>query len=162
MILPPWAPLAGRIVLAAVLMATGWTLNGWRLGSVLEKERTVHAQVQRDAESAARLANENYRRQEADWRQKVEGSQHALIAQYQASAAVILGLTADRDRLRRDIAGFAAGPTDAATDTVTACRRDAATLGDVLADALQREEDVTAAAEQHAASTRGLLDAWPR
>jgi uncharacterized protein (DUF1501 family) len=161
MIIPTWAPMAGRIVIALALVAAGWTLNGWKLGSELEQERTTHAKAQRDSEAAAKLASENYRLKEGEWQQKVKGSQDALIAQYQASSRVILGLTADRDRLRRDIAGFAAGPRDAATDTITSCRRDAATLGDVLADALQREEDVTAAAEQHAASTRALLAAWP-
>lgn len=150
-----------KIISAVLIFAAGWMVNGWRLNSDFEQERTIFVQAQRDAEKQARLASENYRRIEQEWQQKLKGAQDALISQYNASADVIRGLTADRDRLRRDIASFAAGPSDTTKDTITACRRDAATLGDVLADALQREEDVTAAAEQHAASTRALLAAWP-
>lgn len=155
-------PWIFRIGAAAAIFAAGWMVNGWRLNSTLERERTTFSRAQRDAEKTANLAEQNYRRQEREWQDKVKGQQDALIALYNASDRALRSLIAERDRLRHDIANFAAGPGDPAQDSIAACRADAATLGDVLADALQREEDATAAAETHAASTRALLESWPR
>lgn len=144
------------------IFVMGWMVNGWRLNADMESERTKFAQAQRDAKDKALQASEKFRKQERDWQDKVKGQQDALVSLYSATDRAMRSLIADRDRLRNDINRFAAGPTDTAEDSLASCRADAATIGDVLADALQREEDLTAAAETHAASTRSLLNAWPK
>lgn len=151
-----------RIAAAIVIFASGWMVNGWRLNAGMEMERTSFAQAQRDAKDSALKESEENRHRERQWQDKVKGQQDALVALYNASDRALRSLIAERDRLRNDINQFAAGPSDPAADSIAACRADAATLGDVLADALQREEDVTAAAETHAASTRSLLNSWPK
>ena len=151
-----------RIAMAAAIFGAGWMLNGWRLNADIERERTVFATTQRDAKDAALKESEENRHRERQWQDKVKGQQDALVSLYNATDAAMRGLIADRDRLRNDIGQFAAGAGGAGQDSLAACRADAATLGDVLADALRREEDATAAAETHAASTRSLLNAWPK
>ena len=151
-----------RIALAAAVFAAGWAVNGWRLGADIARERTVFATAQRDAKAAALKESEENRHRERQWQDKVKGQQDALVSLYNATDAAMRGLIADRDRLRHGINQFAAGAGGAGQDSVSACRADAAALGDVLADALRREEDATGAAETHAASTRSLLNAWPK
>lgn len=154
--------LAGAVVaLSAASFSGGWAVNGWRLGSEIQGLKTQHAQAVADANKLSLAASETYRRTEQEWGKQRTEAQNALRSEVDKNKRVAGEFAAYSLRQRTAISDFAAGGGPA-HDTVAACRADAATLGDVLADALHREEDATAAAETHAASTRALLAAWPR
>lgn len=151
------------VIAAAIFtmgFSSGWAINGWRLGNEMQTLKAQHEQAVSKAALEALSASEAYRREEQRLNSKVKESEDALRKTVDDNARIAAGLLADRNRLRKSIANYAAG-SDAAADTVAACRRDAATLGDVLGDSLQREEEFAGAAETHGASIRALLAAWP-
>lgn len=152
------------ILVAVVLLvaALGWqTLRlGWAQSS-LSKAKEVHATYVANAERAAREQETRYRQLERNY---IEGKERAdaRLRQEQASHRRIAdAFRAAHDGLRGDIAAFAAG-SRRTEDSLAACRDDAATLGELLGGSLRAEEELAGAAEEHAASTRALLDAWPR
>jgi len=116
--------------------------------------REVAALAAADAERA-------YRRQEAQWTRQHEDARRQHEVELQAQARRVAAAAADGQRLRHQLAAFAAGG-DAARDSVDACRRRAATLGQLLAEADGLAGEFAAAAEQHAGEVRLLRDAWPR
>lgn len=151
----------------AIVAALGFAAAaGWQTVRLVSEQRD-RAREQRDysverAQAAAKalIASEGYRLEERRMERIAREAEHAGKLESDRSARIAAGLRAERDGLRNDIAEFAAGRR-AAEDTLAACRRDAAELGALLADALRREEDATRAAETHAGSTRTLLEAWP-
>lgn len=144
----------------AIVAALGFAAAaGWqtvRLAAV----RATLAEERQAAADAARIASEGNRLEEKRLARIVKEKEDAGRQEIARTNRIAAGLRAERDGLRGDIAEFAAGRR-AADDSAAACRRDAATLGELLADALRREEDATRAAETHAGSARTLLGAWP-
>lgn len=163
-LIAPQVSIMVYLAIAAVIFtlgfSSGWAINGWRLGNQLQTLKAEHNQAVAKAALEALTTSEAYRREEKRLVNKVKESEDALRKTIDSNTLIAASLLADRNRLRKSIANYAAG-SDAAADTVATCRKEASTLGDVLGDALQREEGFAEAAETHSASTRALLAAWP-
>lgn len=83
-------------------------------------------------------------------------------AQEKAASARYLALRTERDRMRDELAAYAAGGGGGTPEAaLAACRDRAATLGALLVDGVQLQIDLAAAAANHAADVRALRAAWP-
>lgn len=118
----------------------------------LSNLRAQHAEQETQRERKARAL-------EAKYQARTDEAAHALEKQRIDHARTAAGLRAERDRLRQQIADYAAGP---AADSVAACRDRADTLGRLLDQALRSSADRASDAEARASEVRALLDAWPR
>gem|GEM_PF-6212188 len=143
--------LLGVIAALALACAVLWL----KLDAALDREA-----AEREAKLAVALAHaENARRIETGWQQKVTEAQHGREADRARHARIERALRADRDRLRDDVAAYAAGPAD---DSVAACRGRAETLGALLGDAVRTAAAAVEGAEQCSADLRAVLAGWPR
>lgn len=158
----PLSAVLGGVSLACFIAAGVQT---WRLGGAddeLKELRISIAEARADASEKARLIGQQYRAQEAQHQARkaqAEAEYGRRIADLETrlSAAV-----ADRNRLRVQIASFAAGPPAAADDSLSAARHRAEVLGLLLAAADERAERDARELEALNAEKRLLLDAWPR
>lgn len=153
---------AAKIALVLALLAT-IGVGRMQVSSLRAELATEKAERAIDARNAAHQAlvmAETYRAEEQRLARVVKEKEDAGKTELARSNRIAAGLRADLDGLRGDIATFAAGRR-AADNSVAACRRDAGTLGELLADALRREEDATRAAESNATAARTLHGSWP-
>lgn len=153
--------LGGIVLIVGSAFVAGAYVNGSRWEAKLLTCEANHEKAVAKSIKEALEQAEAFRLQEGVWRKQIEEVQNVLVAETAKNTRTIVALAADRDILRRSITNFATN-SKSATDSIAACRGDAATLGALLGDTLQREEGFAAAAETHGASTRSLLAAWPK
>jgi Tfp pilus assembly protein FimV len=147
--------LAGALVFGGVQTVR---LSGAKADT--EKVRAQFAEHKATAEKTAREASDRYRQLERNYHERREEIQHERAKEQQAQQVAMDRLRADRNRLRNDIADYARG-RGAAEDSVAACHRRAATLGELLEESLRVQEELAGAAESHSADVRALLK-WAR
>jgi len=132
--------------------------------SEAKKEKAEIAADFSDAmkESAEKAAEESeaYRAKEQALRASVATAQQEYNQKKAQDEAVFSTLRHDLDGLRNQINDYAAGGS-AATNPPTADSERAATLGVLLAEALQSDAECARSAEDHANGIRSLLAAWP-
>lgn len=165
----PWG-LYGALALSAA-MGAGLVWQTLQLASA----NVARAQAEKETEAAKRGRVEDavkhervsretmqaYRELESALTATIRKAEHAQAVEKAESERVAAGLRAERDRLRDDIAAFAAGGRSPTEDTLAACRERAAALGALLEDGLQVQIDLAAAASTHAADVRALRASWP-
>jgi hypothetical protein len=169
----PWRLYAELAVVAALSAAVG--SQTWRLHTAEAQEATAKAETATvrgqwasqvaEGAKAGLKASEANRQITAELQRTKEEADHARQVERDAAATAAAGFAAERDRLRRNLAAYAAGPaggSSAALDSVAACHLRAAALGDGLASTLRAEEDVVGELELSRADTRAMLDAWPK
>jgi hypothetical protein len=153
-LIPRWALLLPVAALGA--------LAGWQT-LALRAEEAAHAQTQRD--HATQVAAAALVTAEAEREQRRIETRRASLAQEIAhehlrldarNRAVAAALRRDADGLRQQLAGYAASPGDAGSDSLAACLARASTLGDLLAEGVRLQIDVAGAAEDHLATARSL------
>jgi len=153
--------IAGVVAVAAATAgATGWKLNGWRLGAQIKTLETEHAQAVSDSEKLATAASETYRREEQRLNSKVKDAENVLSQTTASNARIADGLRSDNGRLRKSVADFAAGSSPA-SDTVAAARDRAQSIGLLLDAALQTSEESAGDGESCESGLRAVLSAWP-
>jgi predicted RecB family endonuclease len=140
------------VALLAATFAMGWTANGWRLNSKIDRLIADHERqvAQANADALARYSDLERKKQEAV-------NEANKIAQRNARAAT--DARNDLERLRNQITDTASGMP---TATCTSVRAHATTLSTVLAECVGRLEAVAKDADGHALDSRTLNDAWPR
>jgi len=143
--------LIGTILLA-VAFGAGWTTNGWRLTSKMDKMVADHERqvAQANADALARYNDLERKKQEAV-------NEANKIAQRNARAAT--DARNDLERLRNQIANTT---SSVSTSTCTSVRAHATTLSTVLAECVGQLEAVAKDADGHALDSRALNGAWPR
>ena len=140
------------VAFLAATFAMGWTANGWRLNSKIDRLIADHERqvAQANADALARYSDLERKKQEAV-------NEANKIAQRNARAAT--DARNDLERLRNQISDTASGMP---TATCTSVRAHATTLSTVLAECVGRLEAVAKDADGHALDSRTLNDAWPR
>lgn len=143
--------LIGTILLAAAFIA-GWTANGWRLTSKMDRMVADHERqvAQANADALTKYNDLERKKQEAI-------NEANKIAQRNARAAT--DARNDLERLRNQIANASGGMP---TATCTSVRAHATTLSTVLAECVGRLEAVAKDADGHALDSRTLNGAWPK
>jgi ribosomal protein S17E len=154
------------LTLALSLTAFGAGLWGIAKGTRDAKQRSdlVIADMQLDAQRRVTEAMAAYRSLEQAMNTALREAQNARIKEQDSNRRVVAELArtrTERDGLRDQIAGYAAGGRNAASDTVGACRERAKTLGRLLDDGLRVQEELAAGAEACGADLRAVLKAWP-
>lgn len=156
--------IAGALIAGAVAVASAtawaWRYQQGRTAGQAEVQAQWDADKLRRSEAnlkaiTALVAERNAQQQRAD------DATQALLAAQAAHARVVADLRAHAERLRDDIARFAAGGGDAATDNLEACRGRAVALGQLLDGALRDGAACAERGERDAAIARALRDAWP-
>lgn len=159
-----WQALAATLFVA--LCATGFKL----IGALHDRDaaRTALANEQRDraTENAERArvaledARETFRKGEIHARNQQEIAD-AHAQQEKRRAAALAAAVADGQRLRNQVAQFAAacggGEADSPAVALQRCRDRAATLGVLYGEADSQAESFAGAAEQHADEVRTLM-----
>lgn len=115
-----------------------------------------------EQESTARVAGENYRRREQELQDQLVEANHALQVEKDRGAAAAAGQRAADERVRHVIATYAGGGGQPPAPACAPERERAETLGDLLAEDLQLQDELAEAAEGASADVRALLAAWPR
>ena len=118
-----------------------------------------------NANAAATIASENYRRSEAEWQDKIAKAQTSYTerqAQHETElASVRAAAAADVGKLRRALSRVAAsGP--ATSDPAPSTGDCASTAGELLGQGLQLSAELARDAETNADAYRALLAGWPR
>lgn len=169
-IIPTWVKLAA---VAAVLACLGAVIGVQRVQiaearaavdrASLKAEQALRqfAEYRETQQRVSRETMQAYRDLEATLTnvlkeaQRVQAEEKALNDRYVA-------LRGEHDRLRDELAAYAAGGGgDTPEAALAACRDRAATLGALLVDGVQLQIDLAAAASNHAADVRALRSAWP-
>ena len=135
----------------AVAAAGGWTMNGWRLNSKIDRMVAEHSQAMAQAGQNAML--------EAARLQKLKDealNEANRIAQQNAKAAA--AARSELDRLRRQLANA----NDLSTATCPSTRDYAATLATVFGECATRIGELAEKADGHAVDSATLNGAWPR
>ena len=157
----PYLTLAKAGAAVAVVAGAYWS------GSSNTRDRltTEHAlTVQRmvtEAQSKVIAAQGETIATHKEWASRLEGAQREQQKERDTHGRMVAGLSGALGGVRSDIAAYAAGRGATASDTVAACRADAAALGGLLDRALQLAFKRTADAESIATDLRAVLGAWP-
>lgn len=156
----PAVPLLRALCIGALVSGIGMVaagLAGYVHGQDVERaHRAAEVNGIRAAAAAAALAqSERHRLREAELARATQEIEHARQADQARHRAALAAVVADRDRLRNELASFAAGG-GAAEDSLAACHGRAATLGELVADALQAQAECAAAGEAVGADLRAL------
>jgi hypothetical protein len=123
--------------------------------------RNAMAVERANATAAALKAQTEYRALEAQMQAIKEQAQHEYDAAQTRNATALAAARAGADKLRNQLAAYAAGSGEASSDSVAACGQRAAALGQLLAEALRLDAERAADAEDSADAVRALLAAWP-
>lgn len=174
-----WRQVLAAVVLVAIagaLLATGWHFGGLEARAALARLQVEVAQRDRAAAdqslqwSRALAARTDRALEDAHARQTTIDQQAAKLA---AARGRIVRLAGDADRLRDQLAAYAAG---AAGDSLAACRARAGGLADLLAESdrlierggslvercLGLAAESARAAQQRAVDQDTLYEGWPR
>jgi hypothetical protein len=154
-------PARSWLAIGVVVLAfgAGATVQGWRLGAKVEKAETALADEKRErAEAVGRADAASLHAYTT-----MESTKNAAIQSAQARAAGlqadIVGLTTDRDGLRRTLAGV---PARIATASRAAVDEYAATATVVFEQCTARYSELAGKADGHANDVQLMLDAWPK
>lgn len=160
MIFSPFQIGIGVVVLT-LLAGSHW--KAYSEGKAADKRRSdlIIAQMVEKAQSDLAIANAIIKRQTDALQILKERSERERFEERAKNDRRIADAVATDRLVRGEIANFARG-AGAAEDSLSACRSDAATLGDVLGAALQAHAICSGHAETEAANARSLLAAWPR
>lgn len=119
-----------------------------------------------NANAAAAIASENYRRSEAEWQDKIAKAQTNYTerqSQHETElASVRAAAAADVGKLRRALAARVAASGPASADPAASASDCAGTAGPLLEAGLRVQAELAAGAEREADAVRTLLEAWPR
>lgn len=156
-----WLTLAAFAALAAL---AGWqavSLANERAGR--SSDRAAFATEREQAATKALAQSEKNRALETHLESIKDGATHVLEQTRADLARRDAAHRADTDRVRDKLAARLAGPapSGAATDSLAACRADAAAAGELLVEGVRLQGELAGAAEHHAAEVRALLGAWP-
>lgn len=161
-------PLGIKLGLIGLLLA-GLGMAGagiWGMAKGKKSERLVWeaivAKMHANAAEAARDASDRYRTLEESMRLRVQGADRELDKERAKNRATLAAARSDADIMRQQLASYASGGGQAPEPACAADRERAATLGQLLADSVRVQEELAGAAEDHAASVRALLKAWPQ
>ena len=157
---------AGAVLLAAVLLA-GWvhalradvqvlTVQRDAARRDLEGLRREHTMLVAQAKANADAADRRYRALETNMATKLKESADVRARERRDHESRAAAWTAERAGLRGAIAAAASPGGGPGGDSLAACRERAATLGDLLAEGVQLQAELAAAAEDHAADVRSL------
>jgi len=145
--------------------------------AILVPQITALKNAAKVAEELRAQADKEYRAKEIGWIAALKEQQDVYDRQNAANAKALaksLAATnrslADNERLRVDIAAFAAnGGRPPGDDTVASASARAAALGLLLAEALRLDDETllasaesSDAAERNGSAVRALLGAWPK
>ena len=152
--------LGAGVVVAA--MTGGAYFKGHSSGVAKDRDRSdaVLLRLQNDAAAKLAAANRANADTSATLQSTKEKAEHALQTERSRATRRIADATATAGLVRDQLAAVASG-TGADQTSVTACRRDASALGDVLSDAVRVLGVCVEAAEHEAGNARVLLNAWP-
>lgn len=153
-------PIAAAAGVALLLALGAQTLRLASVKTDLANEQRARAQDRADAETAARIASENYRREEAAAAARVETAEGKYDALQQNHTATLAAHRAVDNQLRNQLAAYASG-SGATSNTCTAERERAQSLGVLLADGVRLQEELARDAEAANDAVRALLEAWP-
>jgi Lon protease-like protein len=158
------ARFAGPLIVVALLLsAIG--VQTFRLHTAethLAEVKAAWATARAQAAEEASKAAESYRQIEQQLAATKEKAQDDYNAAQRKNAAALAAERAGNERLRNQLAAYAAGSGSATEDTVAACSSRAATLGSLLDKALRADADSAGDAEANGDSVRAILAAWPR
>lgn len=118
-----------------------------------------------NATAAALTQTAQYRVQEQGWQAQITKAQDdytALQSTHASALAAQRVALADNGRLRSSIAAYATGGGASAPDSAASASARAASLGSLLAAALQADAEHASAAESNGDGVRTLLSAWPK
>jgi hypothetical protein len=150
---------AASITSGLVYYAKGKTTGRAEVQAVLDKAVA-------NANAAAAIASENYRRSEAEWQDKLAKAQTSYFerqAQHDSEiASVRAAAAADVGKLRRALAARNSASSPTAETAATASSDCASTAGGLLEEGLRVQAELAGDAERNADAVRTLLEAWPR
>jgi uncharacterized iron-regulated membrane protein len=153
--------LAGLLAVASVGAAwQTWQLSGAR--QALAQERLSRADERARLQAAALQAQAENQATTQALQAAIEDAQHAAAQDRARLVRAAAADRAERDRLRDDIAAYAAGGGLATDDTLAACRARAAELGRAVEDGLRVQEDMAQAFGDLAVDYRTLYLSWPK
>lgn len=162
--------LAAAAAVAGALVWFGYWLGGLGPRAELAQARTDHAEQVAEWNQLAAKGAQRALDLAAQWQRKADDARTAVEDERERNAALsalIVRLDADRERLRGDLATYAAGT--GATDTVVACQARAAALasllaegGELLAEGGNLLAETARAHDDRAADVRALIAAWPK
>lgn len=159
-----WIELAA--IAAAIAAAVGaYGLQHHKittLTATLAAERAERATERANAATQALAESTAYRALETKMQAQTEKAAHVYQSAITRNAHLLNAARADSERLRDQLAAYAANSGGTAPDTVATASERAATLGQLLADALRSDAARTADAEANADAVRALLAAWPK
>lgn len=150
------------IAIACCLALAGLWWHGYKRGERTDKQRSdlVIAGMVNDAQARLAAANETVRLQSASLQANKERAERDLQSEKARNERRLADARATSDLVRDTIAEFARGQQPS-SDTVAAASERAAELGRLLGESVQLQAELAGAAEDHAASVRALLNAWP-
>lgn len=154
------------LIFAGVTTITGSVLYYFKGKTAGRAEvQRVLDQAVANANAAAAIASENYRRSEAEWRDAINKAQTHYTerqAQHETElASVRAAAAADVGKLRRALAARVAASGPAAADPAASASDCAGTAGRLLEEGLRVQAELAAGAEREADTARALLEAWP-
>lgn len=158
-----WLQPILAVTAAIFFVASG--IQTWRLSS----EKAAHAETRlqwqiekADAERQFSDMVQVYREREQKLISDKQTAEANSAKRIEALQAALVSVSADRDRLRDEIATYSAGPADPSADSLAAARHRAETLGVLLAAADERAERDARELEALNEEKRLLLEAWPK
>jgi hypothetical protein len=150
------------IAIACCLALVGLWWHGYKKGERTDKQRSdlVISKMVSDAQARLAAANETVRLQSASLQATKERAERDLQSEKARNERRLADARATSDLVRDTIAEFARGQ-QSGDDTAASISERAAELGRLLGESVQLQTELAGAAEDHAASVRALLNAWP-
>ncbi|AFU45476.1 hypothetical protein C380_08870 [Acidovorax sp. KKS102] len=153
--------LITHLIAAAVAAAAAWFYQGAQMDAAVAKLNATHAAQESERHRVALDdARATFRKGEIHARNQQEIAD-AHAAQEKRRLARLAAAAADGERLRKQVAEYAAtcggGETDSPAVVLQRCRDRAATLGVLYGEADSQAEAFAGAAEQHADEVRTLM-----
>lgn len=153
-----------RVVAALLIVAAlaGLWWHGYKRGERTDKARSdlVIAGMVNDAQERLAAANEAIRLQSASLQANKERADRDLQTERARNERRLADARATSDLVRDQLSEFSRGQ-QSGDDTAAAASERASQLGSLLGESLQLQAELAGAAEDHAASVRALLKAWP-
>lgn len=140
------------IVAGALGFASGWQVQGWRLGEQIAALKSQQAE-------AVATATREARAQESARFTNVQEAQNAAQKRAQVARADADRARGELDRLRDRLATTRGGVPG---ESPAACAQRADTGADLLGQCAAAYLDLAAIADRHASDARTLIEAWPK
>lgn len=153
------------LAVAAAVFLVSSLIQTWRLSAEKADHAETRLQWQIEKADAERLFSDmvqTYREREQQLITDKQAAEANYAKRIAALQAALVSVSADRDRLRDEIAAYSSGPADPSADSLAAARHRAETLGALLAAADARAERDAKELEALNEEKRLLLEAWPK